>query len=66
MGLRLREGIALDWFAERTGRQMQDCVDPRILDAALEESYLTLDDHRLIATNEGRVRLEALLGALVL
>ncbi|NVN04008.1 coproporphyrinogen III oxidase [Asaia spathodeae] len=66
MGLRLREGIALDWFEERTGRRMQDCVDARILEGALEEDYLTLTEQRLIATDEGRIRLEALLGALVL
>ncbi|WP_035774203.1 radical SAM family heme chaperone HemW [Asaia astilbis] len=66
MGLRLREGIALDWFAERSGRPLEACVDPVILEAALAEGYLIQTDQRLIATNEGRVRLEALLGALVL
>lgn len=66
MGLRLREGIDLDWFATRTGRQLAECVDPTIFEAAQEENYLSLQDNRLIATDEGRVRLEALLGALVL
>ncbi len=66
MGLRLREGIDLDWFATRTGRQLAECVDPMIFEAAQEENYLSLQDNRLIATDEGRVRLEALLGALVL
>ncbi len=66
MGLRLREGIDLDWFAKRTGRQLAECVDPMIFEAAQEENYLSLQDNRLIATDEGRVRLEALLGALVL
>ncbi|MDR6182734.1 putative oxygen-independent coproporphyrinogen III oxidase [Asaia bogorensis NBRC 16594] len=66
MGLRLREGIDLDWFVTRTGRQLAECVDPTIFEAAQEENYLSLQDHRLIATDEGRVRLEALLGALVL
>lgn len=66
MGLRLREGISLDWFTARTGRDLRDCVDAVILEAALEEGYLTLDRARLVATDEGRVRLEALLGALVL
>jgi len=66
MGLRLREGIALDWFEQRTGRKMETCVNPHILEAALEENYLTLSETRLIATDEGRVRLEALLSALVM
>ncbi|NIE78735.1 coproporphyrinogen III oxidase [Asaia sp. As-1742] len=66
MGLRLREGIDLDWFAMRTGRHLTECVDPMIFEAAQEENYLNLRDNRLIATDEGRVRLEALLGALVL
>jgi len=66
MGLRLREGIDLDWFATRTERQLAKCVDPMIFEAAQEENYLSLQDNRLIATDEGRVRLEALLGALVL
>lgn len=66
MGLRLREGISLDWFTARTGRDLRDCVNAVILEAALEEGYLTLDRARLVATDEGRVRLEALLGALVL
>lgn len=66
MGLRLREGIDLNWFTTRTGRTLSESVDLFILEAAREEGYLTLDDTRLIATDEGRVRLEALLGALVL
>lgn len=66
MGLRLREGIDLAWFGQRTGRTLSDSVDPVILDAALEEGYLVRDETRLVATDEGRVRLEALLGALVL
>ncbi|WP_336760660.1 radical SAM family heme chaperone HemW [Asaia sp. VD9] len=66
MGLRLREGIDLGWFTTRTGRVLRESVNSFILEAACEEGYLTLDDTRLIATDEGRVRLEALLGALVL
>lgn len=66
MGLRLTEGISCAAFRTRTGREIGECLDPRILDAALEEGYLTFDRERLIATREGRLRLEALLSALVL
>ncbi|MBB2156319.1 coproporphyrinogen III oxidase [Gluconacetobacter diazotrophicus] len=70
MGLRLSEGIPEDRFARRTGMAMADALDPAILAAALEEGYLlrdeTTDGPVLRATPSGRLRLEALLGALVL
>ena len=65
MGLRLSEGINEARFAERTGRPMEDCVDPFMLEACLEENYLTRDGGILKATGEGRLRLEALLARLV-
>ena len=65
MGLRLTEGINEARFAERTGRPMEDCVDPFMLEACLEENYLTRDGGILKATGEGRLRLEALLARLV-
>ena len=64
MGLRLTEGIAFASFASRTGTALQDAVDPVILQAAIEEGYLTQIPTRLIATAEGRKRLDALLPAL--
>jgi coproporphyrinogen III oxidase-like Fe-S oxidoreductase len=64
MGLRLTEGIAFASFASRTGTALQDAVDPVILQAAIEEGYLTQTPTRLIATAEGRKRLDALLPAL--
>ncbi|MBO1325189.1 radical SAM family heme chaperone HemW [Acetobacter sp. TBRC 12305] len=82
MGLRVLEGIKLDRFSARTGLRLDQAVDPTILAAALEEGYLTLDSadtnvpadptctvqpaQTLRATPQGRLRLEALLGALVL
>ncbi|GBR28077.1 coproporphyrinogen III oxidase [Kozakia baliensis NRIC 0488] len=66
MGLRLSEGIDAARFQARTGLALEDCLDPTIFSAALEENYLERTSERLRATPEGRLRLEALLGALVL
>jgi oxygen-independent coproporphyrinogen-3 oxidase len=66
MGLRLAEGIAFDTFTTRTGLGLLDCIDPEILAAALDEAYLVQTPTHLIATPEGRKRLDALLPALVL
>ena len=65
MGLRLSEGIDLRFFEARTGRTLAQSVEADILVAAREEGYLRLTDTHLIATAEGRLRLDALLGALV-
>jgi putative oxygen-independent coproporphyrinogen III oxidase len=65
MGLRLTEGIRLDRFAARTGVRLPEAIDDDILQACMEEGYLTLDDTRLVATAEGRRRLDALLPRLV-
>ncbi|KFL91900.1 Radical SAM family enzyme, similar to coproporphyrinogen III oxidase, oxygen-independent, clustered with nucleoside-triphosphatase RdgB [Acetobacter malorum] len=66
MGLRVTEGINANRFTARTGLSLQDALDPVILEAALEEGYLEQTAQTLRATPEGRLRLEALLGALVL
>jgi putative oxygen-independent coproporphyrinogen III oxidase len=65
MGLRLASGIFLDDFAARTGVALPEAVEPDILAACIEEGYLCLTDTVLIATAEGRKRLDALLPALV-
>ena len=64
MGLRLREGILLSHFAARTGIALMDAVDAQILAACIEENYLILTETHLIATPQGRQRLDALLPAL--
>jgi len=64
MGLRLAEGISFTTFATRTGVNLQDAIDPATLQAAVEAGYLTQTQTRLIATAEGRKRLDALLPAL--
>jgi len=61
MGLRLSEGIAFATFESRTGRALLDAVEPAVLQRALEENYLVRSPTRLIATAEGRKRLDALL-----
>ena len=65
MGLRLTEGIDAARFASRTGGSLIDALDAEILERALTEGYLVWRDDRLIATAEGRLRLDALLAALV-
>ena len=65
MGLRLAEGIAVDWFVRRTGRTIAQSTDADILAQCIGEGYVTLTANRLVATHEGRIRLDALLGAMV-
>ncbi|HEX4369494.1 MAG TPA: radical SAM family heme chaperone HemW [Rhodopila sp.] len=65
MGLRLAEGIDLTRFAPRTGRTLAQSVNADILERCITEGYLTLTPNRLVATREGRIRLDSLLSALV-
>ena len=66
MGLRLTEGIDAARFAARTGMALDDALDAEILHRAIEAGYVTRTDRHLAATTEGRMRLDALLPALVL
>jgi len=66
MGLRLAEGIDLDRFTVRTGRTLDDSVDRAVLEQCIAAGYLHEVPGRLIATREGRARLDSLLSALVL
>ncbi|MBB5373953.1 radical SAM family heme chaperone HemW [Acidocella aromatica] len=65
MGLRLAEGVLLPRFAARTGVAFEDAVDQAMLEACLEEGYLTLSADNITATEQGRHRLDALLPALL-
>ena len=65
MGLRLSEGVDAGRFAVRTGTALVDALEPAILEAAIEAEYVRWDDGHLVATEAGRLRLDALLGALV-
>ena len=53
-------------FAARTGTALADALDGDILARAVEAGYLVHDGAHLAATAEGRLRLDALLPALVL
>jgi oxygen-independent coproporphyrinogen-3 oxidase len=66
MGLRLSEGIDAERFAQRTKTALADILDPQTLAAAIQAGYIVWDGSRLRALAEGRKRLDALLGALVL
>jgi oxygen-independent coproporphyrinogen-3 oxidase len=61
MGLRLSEGLCAASFESRTGTRLPDALDPDILQLALAENYLVQTPTHLIATAEGRKRLDALL-----
>lgn len=66
MGLRLAEGVDAARFAARTGVALADALDADILERATDAGYLVRDGAHLAATAEGRMRLDALLPALVL
>ena len=66
MGLRLAEGICLPRFTQRTGLPLEQAVDTSVLQQALEAGYLETVPGRLVATSSGRLRLDALLTALLL
>jgi oxygen-independent coproporphyrinogen-3 oxidase len=66
MGLRLAEGIDPARIEARSTLPFAATVDPAVLSACLEEGYLEWrPDGRLAATAEGRLRLDALLPALL-
>jgi len=66
MGLRLTEGIDAARFAARTGVTLEEAIDTGVLARAESEGYLRRADGRLAALAAGRLRLDALLAALVL
>jgi putative oxygen-independent coproporphyrinogen III oxidase len=66
MGLRLTEGIGRARFAARTGVALDDALDGMVLRQALDEGYLAWRGDTLVATPDGRLRLDALLAAIVL
>lgn len=66
MGLRLAEGVGASRFMARTGTALLDALDAETLARAVEEDYLVWDGETLRATLEGRLRLDALLAALVI
>jgi oxygen-independent coproporphyrinogen-3 oxidase len=65
MGLRLTEGIDEARFEARTGLALDAAIERDILLAALAEGYVERSGGYMIATAAGRMRLNALLGALL-
>ncbi len=65
MGMRLSEGIDPARFAARTGMALDEALDASILRQALDEGYLIWRDGSLATTPAGRLRLDALLAAIV-
>ena len=49
----------------RSGLPLSAAIDPTMLTACLDEDYLLWRDGMLVATAEGRLRLDALLPALL-
>ncbi|MFC7476546.1 radical SAM family heme chaperone HemW [Dankookia sp. GCM10030260] len=66
MGLRLAEGIDPARLAARSGQTLAEAVDPAMLAACLDEGYLEWGAAgHLVATDEGRMRLDAMLPVLL-
>jgi oxygen-independent coproporphyrinogen-3 oxidase len=65
MGLRLAEGIPAARFVAETGSDLEDALDEARLKRLVEGGFLMIENGRLRTTNEGRARLDAVLGALL-
>ena len=65
MGLRLAEGVDLARFNVRTERTIAESVDANVLQQCVAAGYLIDKPNQLVATREGRIRLNSLLAALV-
>ena len=66
MGLRLAEGVSPTRFRQRTGLPLDQAIDAGVFVQAVEAGYLQSCPERLTATPSGRLRLDALLPALLL
>ena len=65
MGLRLDEGVLPARIEARSGLPFAQTIDPAMLAACLDEDYLEWRGENLRTTDEGRLRLDALLPALL-
>jgi oxygen-independent coproporphyrinogen-3 oxidase len=65
MGLRLAEGIPGARFIAETGDNVTAALVSKALTRLIDGGFLLLEQDRLRATNEGRARLDAVLGALL-
>ncbi len=66
MGLRLHEGVDTARFERRTGIPLADALDQSVLALAIDAGYVAQLPGRLVATAEGRLRLDALLPQLLI
>ncbi|MFO1127607.1 MAG: radical SAM family heme chaperone HemW [Rhodospirillales bacterium] len=66
LGLRLTGGIDRGRFAARTGRDPLACMDARGLAALVDAGFVTVDATSVRATAAGRLRLNAVVGRLLL
>lgn len=65
MGLRLRNGLTRDAFQSATAHEFEDVLEPRRLRRLIDANFLALDARGLRATDDGLVRLNAVLAALL-
>lgn len=64
MGLRLREGVALDAFAKETHTSLLEFLAQSRLKQLVDESFIEVTDSHIRATDAGRQRLNSLLSYL--
>jgi putative oxygen-independent coproporphyrinogen III oxidase len=65
MGLRLADGIDADIFYQNTRVLLDDILDKRKVEIAIGENLLSYNQHKLVATPEGMLVLNNLIGELV-
>ena len=65
MGLRLTEGVSRARFRALCGREFEDTVDRSALSRLVDAALLEIDGAGLRATGAGRLRLDAVLAALL-
>ncbi len=65
MGLRLAEGVPRARIVEEAGCAFEEALDPDALEPLVEAGFLLCDESGLRATEAGRLRLDAVLGALL-
>jgi putative oxygen-independent coproporphyrinogen III oxidase len=66
VGLRLYTGVDVSRFTERTGLALVEAMDLDVLARAVSEGYMQRDLDRVRATEQGMLRLDALLRAVIL
>lgn len=64
-GLRLADGVDSARFLEQTGEALATCLDPETLNRLWHGGFIDWDGHVLKATPEGRLRLNAVIEALL-